>query len=222
MKNDNCDTGSLSDRLCQCYTGALYDVLREMGFPDQVLPHDIRPLDSQLKIAGQVYTIEGERDDTLHADQSLLKWCEFLSSVPEDHVVVCQPHDATLAHMGELSAETLAFKNVLGYIVDGGCRDTTFIDKINFPVFCKYHTPADIVGKWMTTSFGRPIIIGKVKIYTGDYVLADRDGVVIIPQAIASEVVNHTEEVLQTENMVRKSILQGIDPVEAYLKYGRF
>ena len=53
-------------------------------------------------------------------------------------------------------------------------------------------------------------------------VLADRDGVVIIPAAIAAEVVQETEEVLRKENLVRKAILQGIDPVQAYLQYGKF
>jgi 4-hydroxy-4-methyl-2-oxoglutarate aldolase len=53
-------------------------------------------------------------------------------------------------------------------------------------------------------------------------VLADRDGIVIIPGRIASEVVQETEEVLRKENLVRKAILQGVDPVQAYLQYGKF
>lgn len=52
--------------------------------------------------------------------------------------------------------------------------------------------------------------------------MADRDGIVIIPGEIAEEVVTKTEEVFQTENLVRKAILQGVDPVKAYLKYGKF
>ena len=52
--------------------------------------------------------------------------------------------------------------------------------------------------------------------------LADRDGIVIIPEEIINEVVEETEKVMQTENLVRKSILQGVDPVKAYLKFGKF
>jgi regulator of RNase E activity RraA len=124
--------------------------------------------------------------------------------------------------MGELSAETLVYKKVLGYIVDGGCRDSAFIENLGFPVFCKYFTPVDVVGKWAATALGEPIQVGEVTLLTGDYVLADRDGVVIIPAAIAAEVVQETEEVLRKENLVRKAILQGIDPVQAYLQYGKF
>jgi regulator of RNase E activity RraA len=124
--------------------------------------------------------------------------------------------------MGELSSETLAYKKVLGYIVDGGCRDSAFIEILGFPVFCKYFTPVDVVAKWAATSFGEPVQIGEVRIHTGDYIFGDRDGIVVIPGAIAEEVVQETEEVLRKENLVRKAILQGVDPVQAYLQYGKF
>jgi len=212
----------LADRLSACYSGAVYDVLRAKGYVQQTLPQYIRPLNLRHKLAGPVFTIEGKRDDSLDAHQSLLKWCELLSKAPANTVLVCQPNDHSLAHMGELSSETLVYKKVLGYIVDGGCRDSAFIDNLGFPVFCKYFTPVDVVAKWAATAFGQPIHIGEVTIYTGDYVLADRDGIVIIPGVIAEEVVQQTEEVLRTENLVRKAILQGVDPVAAYLRYGKF
>ncbi len=215
-------TITLADRLRGCYSGAVYDVLRAKGYVQQTLPQYIRPLNLQHKLAGPVFTIEGKRDDSLDAHQSLLKWCELLSKAPPNTVLICQPNDHTLAHMGELSSETLVYKKVLGYIVDGGCRDSAFIENLGFPVFCKYCTPVDVVAKWAATAFGERVQIGEVTIHTGDYVLGDRDGIVIIPGAITEEVVQQTEEVLRTENLVRKAILQGIDPVAAYLKYGKF
>ena len=215
-------TISLADRLRGCYSGAVYDVLRAKGYVRQTLPQYIRPLNPQHKLAGPVFTIQGKRDDSLDAHQSLLKWCELLSNAPANTVLVCQPNDHTLAHMGELSSETLVYKKVLGYIVDGGCRDSAFIENLGFPIFCKYFTPVDVVAKWAATAFGEPVQIGEVTIHTGDYVLGDRDGIVIIPGAITEEVVQQTEEVLRTENLVRKAILQGVDPVAAYLQYGKF
>jgi regulator of RNase E activity RraA len=200
----------------------VYDVLRAKGYVKQTLPQYIRPLNLKSRLAGPLFTIQGKRDDSLDANQSLLKWCELLSKAPANTVLVCQPNDHMLAHMGELSAETLVFKKVLGYIVDGGCRDSAFIENLGFPVFCKYFTPVDVVGKWAATAFGKPIQIGEVTIYPGDYVLADRDGIVVVPGAMTEEVVQQTEEVLRTENLVRKAILQGVDPVKAYLQYGKF
>ena len=212
----------LADRLGLCYTGAVYDVMRNMGYGNNVLQSDIRPMVIQQKVAGKIFTIEGEINTTLDKHTSLLKWCEMLSAVPADSVLICQPNDHTLAHMGELSAKALTFKNVRGYIVDGGCRDSAFIQEIGWPVFCKYYTPKDIVSSWAVTALGNMIEIGGVQIRNNDYVLADRDGIIIIPGEIINEVVEGTEKVLQTEDLVRKSILQGVDPVEAYLKFGKF
>ena len=213
---------SLADRLEKCYSGAVYDVLRAMGYPNQTLSKEIRPLDISSKLAGPVYTVSGRYDDTLEPHDTLLQWTALLSKAPKDSVVVCQPNDHTLAHMGELSSETMQLRGIRGYLVDGGCRDSDFISKIGFKVFCKYYTPVDVVGRWTAQSFETPIEIDRVKIASGDYVMADRDGVLIIPQEIAEEVVLKTEEVLSTENLVRTAILAGTDPQEAYLKYGKF
>lgn len=218
----NSEFNNLGDRLEKCYTGAVYDVLRAMNYPKQTLPYDIRPVNIDSKLAGPVFTVSGRYDETLDPHETLLQWTALLSKAPQGSVVICQPNDDKLSHMGELSSETMQLRGIRGYIVDGGCRDSGFISKIGFKVFCKYFTPVDIVGRWVPNSFEKTIKIGDVTINTGDYVMADRDGTVIIPQAVAEEVVQKTEEVLQTESLVRNAILEGVDPQEAYLKYGKF
>ena len=212
----------LSARLSACYSGALHDTLRELGRTNRVLPSEIQPLDPAHKLAGRVFTMDGHLEPGLDGHETLLRWTEFLSRAPADSVVLCQPHDLTIAHMGELSAETLQFRGVRGYIVDGGCRDTGFIINMGFPVFCRYLTPRDVVGVWVPDRFGEPIDIGGVAIETSDYVFGDRDGVVIIPADVAEQTVSHVEKMMQTENLVRKAILDGMDPKQAYLKYGKF
>jgi 4-hydroxy-4-methyl-2-oxoglutarate aldolase len=212
---------SLVDRLEATYSGAAFDVLREMGLPNQALPTTIRPLDHKMKLAGPVFTVSG-RILEISDDESLLRWCDLLSQAPAGHVVLCQPNDSTLAHMGELSAETLNFRGVRGYIVDGGCRDTDFILKLGFRVFCRYTTPADITGKWSVETMGEPIKVGELIVHSGDYILGDMDGIVLIPKALVNQCVDRVETLMNTESLVRKAILAGVDPKEAYLKYGRF
>jgi regulator of RNase E activity RraA len=173
-------------------------------------------------LAGRIFTVSGHADPTLDAHTTLLEWTKLLSRAPGGSVVICQPNDSTLAHMGELSSETFTHRGVRGYIVDGGCRDSSFILKIGFRVWCRYFTPRDVVGRWVADGFGEPIEMGGVQIRTGDYVMADRDGAVIIPQEIIADVTNRVEEVLRTENKVRTAILQGVDPVDAYLQYRKF
>jgi 4-hydroxy-4-methyl-2-oxoglutarate aldolase len=211
----------LCNRLAQGYSGAVYDVMREMGLPDSILPYYIKPLNYKEKIIAPVFTVVGERVD-VSVEESMLKWTEFLSCCPADSVVVCQPNDHELSHMGELSAETLKLRGIKGYIVDGGCRDTEFIEQIGFPVWCQYRTPVDICGRWIPTDTGIPIKIGNVVINNGDYLLADIDGIAILPMAHVEEIVSRVEEVISAENKVRTEILGGGDPKEAYLKYGKF
>ena len=212
----------LASRLEACYAAAVHDVLRALGHDRCVLPAGIRALDPSRRLAGEIWTFGGHADTTRSAHDTLLAWTGLLSKAPSGKVVVCQPNTHALALMGELSAETLKFRGIRGYVVDGGCRDTDVILALGFPVFCSFNTPSDIVGRWVPDRFGEPVTIGDVTIRTGDWLLGDRDGVVIIPGDIAADVVTRTEQVLRQENSVRTAILEGVDPQEAYLRFGKF
>ena len=213
---------SNSARLGRLYTGAVHDVLRGMGHDNCVVPTNIRPLDPTLKLAGPVWTVSGRIDRTKSRHETLLGWTTVLSKAPAGHVVVCQPNHHEVAMMGELSSETLKNKGVLGYVVDGGCRDTDFILEQKFPVFHSFFTPSDIVARWVPDHFGEPVTLGTVTVRSGDYILGDRDGLVVIPREMIEETITKTEEVAVTENKVRDAIRGGMDPVDAYLKYGKF
>jgi regulator of RNase E activity RraA len=212
----------LIERLAQTYTGVVHDVMRAMGLREFTLPPTIRPLFPDRVLAGVVATVSGRVDSSADAHQTLLGWTGLLSRARADTVLICQPNDSTVAHMGELSAETLKLKGVRGYVADGGCRDVNFILELGFPVWCRYFSPRDIVGYWLPEQFDQPITIGEVTIHAADLVLGDRDGMVILPRDRAEEIVAAAEAAIGTENLVRKAILEGVDPQEAYLRYGKF
>lgn len=213
---------ALGERLEKCYTGAVFDVLRERGIIDTVLPKDVRPIDPSKKLAGPIFTVAGSPKTGIDGHQSLLEWTSFLSAAPSGHIVVSTGQDDDRALMGELSAETLQYRGVKGYVTDGGCRDCDFIINIGFPVFARFYTPRDVVGAWTPDTFQEPLDFCGVTIRSGDYLIADIDGAVIIPGDIAEEIVTEVEEIMQKENLVRKAILEGTSPKEAYLTYGKF
>jgi regulator of RNase E activity RraA len=213
---------ALTSRLRACYSGAVHDVLRSMGFDRTVLPPAIKAIAPGIRLAGPAWTVSGHIDRTKSRHETLLGWCTLLAKAPRGHVVVCQPHNHEVALMGELSAQTLQARGVLGYVVDGGSRDTDLVLAQDFPVFCAFLTPSDIVERWIPESYGEPVTIGEVTISTGDYLLGDRDGVVVIPRACADDVVTRTEEVVATESEMRRALIAGMDPVEAYNRYGKF
>ncbi len=213
---------ALTARLRACYSGIVQDVLRARGLGGQCLPPGIVGLQASMKMAGPIFTVTGEAGQGISEHESLMSWTGFLALAPQGHVVVCQPNDDQVAHMGELSAETLSRKGVSGYLVDGGCRDTEFIRNLGFPVFCRYRTPVDIVGRWRVGATGEAVKIGEVEIHPGDYLLADCDGAVVIPQAMAQDTVDAAFDLMNTESAMRRAIREGADPQEAYLKYGKF
>jgi 4-hydroxy-4-methyl-2-oxoglutarate aldolase len=207
-------TATLVERLAQIpYTGAVSDILDEMGYHDQVLPHEIQSLHPGHVVVGKALTILGEPTDSTDPEVIFVPFLKMLGDVKPDNVLVNQPNDSLAAHLGELSAETAQYR---------GARDTEYIRKLGFPVFARYKTPVDIVGRWSLVAHNVPIVIGRVHIAPGDYILGDRDGVLVIPQSIVAEVVTQAEAVVQTENLVRKSILEGTHPVDAFRKFGRF
>ena len=212
----------LSQRLSKCYASAIHDVLREKGYGNCVLPPEIQALKRGQKLFGEIYTLSGHIDKTLTRHESLLLWSQVLSKVPNEKVIVCQPNTHSIALMGELSARALMVKGTKGYLMDGHCRDVEEIIDAKFAVFCRLSTPADIVERWKYDALGDPITIGSVTIRSGDYIIADMDGAVIIPQEVVEEVITETEKVMTTESEMRKAILNGMDPQQAYLKFQKF
>ena len=209
----------LTHRLERCSATNVHDVLKRMGHSACALPPEIRPLDPDKKIAGPVFTVSGHTDYTIRPQTSLMRWAQMLSEAPPEHVLVCQPNNRDIALMGEFSAQALKTRGVLGYLVDGRCRDTGSVIAMGFPVFCIGTTIGNAVGQWTPDRFGEPITIGAITMRTGDWLLGDRDGTVVIPADRIEQVVADTEDVLTSENRMRDAILEGMDPYEAFLKY---
>ena len=215
-------TDEISDRLAKCYTGVVHDVMRKMGHRDFTLPPRLRPILPAQAMAGPAFTILGKVDPTADPHETLLAWTGLLSKCPPGHVWVNQPNDNVIAHMGELSAETLQDKGVRGAVADGMIRDTDFLLEIGFQTWCSGFTPRDIVGWWLPAAWDVPIRIGEVDIQPGDYMVGDRDGLIRVPKDIVMEVIEASETDINTESSIRTAIRGGMDPQEAYLKYGKF
>jgi 4-hydroxy-4-methyl-2-oxoglutarate aldolase len=215
-------TEDLTPRLSKLYTGVVHDVMRAMGLKDFTLPHTLHPVTVARTIAGPVFTVRGKVAPKADPHETLLAWTGFLSKAKAGHVVVIAANDDEVAHMGELSGETLMRKGVPGVVIDGGVRDVEFLIEMGFAVYARYATPRDIVGTWMVDAMDVPIKIGPVTIAPHDYLLADRDGVIILPRERAAEIVSAAAVAVGTESQIRTAILGGMDPQVAYLKFGKF
>ena len=216
------DVEDVCKRFSGIYTGAISDVLDEMGCREQALPSEIQGLTMEHRVAGLAMPVEGRATDSVDPEEVFVPVLRMLGNLNPGDVIVSQPNDGLSAHLGELSAESAKFRGARGAVIDGGTRDVEYILRLRFPVFCRYRTPQDILGRWKLVSHGEPVKIGQVTVQRGDFVVGDMDGVLVIPRDLTLEVLQRSEEVMSTENLVRKAVLNGVHPLDAYRQYGRF
>jgi 4-hydroxy-4-methyl-2-oxoglutarate aldolase len=175
-----------------------------------------------MRVEGPAYTIEGRPHRGIEYEHSIRRILEALGAIPSGHVAVYSTGDDESAQFGELSATALAAKGCPGVVLDGGTRDLDLIVGMGFPVFCRHVTPQDSVPRWEVMAWGEPIEIGGVRVATGDWILGDADGVVVVPAAQRDEVLGRAREVVGAENEVREAVRGGMPPLEAYDRFGKF
>lgn len=215
----------MRERFSAIYTAALADILDARGHQHQTLPPSIRPLEPGSHLAGPAYTVKGRpatNSDAAAYDEAVRKVLRMLGDVTEGHVAVYACAQDVSAHLGELSVTSLKTRGVAGCVLDGGCRDVSFIRDEGFPVFCRFVTPEDSTWRWELEATQVAVTIGPVRIEPGDWVVGDEDGVVVVPQAIAEDVLREAEEKAATESEIRAAVRNGMPPLEAYERYGTF
>ena len=215
---------NLPRRFARIYTAAITDVMDEMGLQRQTLPSTIQPLTADMRAAGWAFTARGRpyRGTLRDRDDTLRRYLKMLGAVAADSVLVLAASDSVAAHFGELSAAWFRTRHVRGAVIDGSTRDAASIARMRFPTFVRYRTPQDSVGRWRVTDWGQPLTIGGVRVALGDIVVADLDGVVVVPRRAAHEVLGRCEKLVGTENKVRRAVKRGMTPLEAYEKFGSF
>lgn len=218
----NISEDEIIERFSKTYTGAVSDILDSMGYKNQVLPKEVIGITSDTKLCGTAFTVKGEATHIDDPDEIFVPMLKMLEDISQNNVLISQPNDNIAAHLGELVATTIKAKGGLGAVIYGGIRDVDYIHNLPLPVFHKYKTPADIVGRWKIKDHNIPIKIENVTINPNDFIIGDKDGVLIVPRKISTEILIKTEELIATEIHVREDIKKGIQPLDSYYKHGWF
>jgi 4-hydroxy-4-methyl-2-oxoglutarate aldolase len=222
MSEQSIPVKDMVERYKAVHTPALADILDQKGRFHQVLPPQIQAIGPGMKVAGPAQTAKGT-PTIIHKDEYLQVAFEAYMAIEPGQVAVYDTsQDPGTSHWGEMISTATKAKGCGGAIIDGGVRDVEAIIELGFPVFARYKTPADIRGRWRYVEVGIPIRIGDVEIKPGDWVIGDANGVVVVPQDLATEVLLAGEEVMATERKIREELHAGEHPLNVYLKYGRF
>jgi len=216
-------SADLSARLARLYTGAVADILDDLGYRQQCLPAEIRPLEPRMKLAGPAFTVRGRAMPPGERPDPRLRQMDMLDAIFPGSVIVIDPGDETrAAHWGELMSNTALQKGARGCVINGGLRDSAQIVELGFPVFRVFHSPLSAAVRWEITDFGAPMRVGEVDIAPGDWILGDIDGVLVLPAAIVEKVITTTEEVCRKENIVREALQKGGSIRQLFDKYRVF
>src|SRR5574341_2204427 len=180
-------------RLGRLYTGVVADALDKMSYRDQVMHHDVRPLDPKMVLAGRARTAWAAEIHREPAEPWLLQRQLTESLTPGDVIVVAVRETRDSANWGELMSTAARAKECHGIVMDGCLRDSRRIIELGFPTFAVGLTPADDQYRTEWVSIDQPVRCGRVAVVPGDYVLGDQDGVVVVPAKAIEEVLRLAE-----------------------------
>jgi 4-hydroxy-4-methyl-2-oxoglutarate aldolase len=201
------------------------DVLDELGLHDQGLAPSFVPYPADAgRLAGWAFTIAGEMAPYGHAGGDPAKM-EAAALLTPGTISVWSGSGEGVCFFGELIAIGMKERGCVGALVDGGIRDVRRLHDLGFPVYARYRTPVQSIGRWRVTGHGEPVpvpgaTLSEVTICPGDFVLGDEDGVIVVPAAIAVEVLERAETLQRREGDIRRELERGLSLAEALARFG--
>ena len=214
----------MRERYQAIYTAAVIDILHgQYCKREQALPANLLPLVDGMKAAGFAFTIKGIPTHLPEPEDEHERRAAMIDALYPGSIVVWDTsHDEGTAHYGEMMTAASMMRGCVGAIVDGGVRDVDRIIETGFKVWSRYRTPASMAHRFRITDWQQPIMIGRTEVVPGDLIFADMDGIVVVPRAIAYDVLLKAEEQNQTERGWRDIIASGLAPGEVVRRGGRF
>ncbi len=161
----------------------------------------IRPIIPGFHMVGRALTVR-----TIDGDWA--KPIEAIDKADKGSVLVVDVNQGRTAVWGELATWSAKLRRLAGVVIDGAVRDYDDLVKIKFPVFSRYIVPNAGEPKGLG-EIGAEITCGNQTVRTGDWIIGDDSGVVVVPQEIAQEIANRALDVKEQENRIREEIKQG-------------
>ncbi len=217
-------TSELCERYRRICVSVVCDALYELGLPERVLPSALRPLLPDVRMAGIAYTLEGRAirpgvgwDRGLDRIKSYLQMFDELTP---DSVLVSSNPDSEVGHFGELTGNSAQQRGCVGVVLDGNLRDLDGLLDIGLQVFYRDLSPLNAIGRWEMSASQVPVSIGSVTVEPGDLIVGDRDGVLVVAGSEAERVLEQSESIVGSEELVRADMRAGATPWEGLERHG--
>ncbi|MCK5113470.1 MAG: orotidine 5'-phosphate decarboxylase [Phycisphaerae bacterium] len=193
FKRTGADVESLRELLESVRTSNISD-----GAHRQPCLEGLRPIAADQFAVGRAVTVRSAPGDWA-------KPVEAIDIAKPGDIIVIDTFGKPPAIWGELASESAKNKGIAGLVVNGAVRDTAEIRKLGFPVWTK-HVTSHAGDPHGLGEINVPIEIAHQRICPGDWIVADDDGVMVLPAAKAVEMANRAADVLEAENRIRAEI----------------
>lgn len=199
------DQSTIINQLAKYQAATIHEAIGKQG----ALPATIKPISATMTLCGTAFTINSMPGDNLLLHRAVVE------ARPGDILVASMSDHYEAGYWGEILSVAAMERGIAGLVIDACVRDADPIEELGFPVFCR---GLCIRG---TTKFGRgtlnePLIIGDVLINPGDFVVGDRDGVVVIPMTRASEAIEKSSARQEKEANTLAQLRSGKTTLEIY------
>jgi 4-hydroxy-4-methyl-2-oxoglutarate aldolase len=203
------EVASVSDAMEQLYGERAY------------MSHEMRPL-NPAKFAGPAVTVLLKKEENTEGSKALQGMLDAIDDALPGSVYVMVVEDGSdYAGIGGLMSTAMRFRGLAGAVVDGGIRDTPQITKLQFPVFSRGIVPSTTINHYRFAGRNIPVTCAGVTVRPSDIVVADMDGVAVVPHEHAAEVLKKAQQLDDTEHSMLPFIEKYKSIREAVAKFGR-
>jgi regulator of RNase E activity RraA len=191
-------------------TAMVSDALDECGLRSQVLERRLAPVVAGSRAFGRAATVRFVPSEADEPEDPYRAAIDFIGGLERGELVVIATGESEAsAFWGELFSAAAIGAGVVGVVTDGNLRDTEKIAGLGFPAFSRSRRPIDYRRRMAIAGVRQRVTIGRVSIASGDVVLADDDGVVVIPRERELEVLAAARRRAAGESTVLAELLAG-------------
>lgn len=197
------------------------DAMEQLYGKKSYMSHDMRPLFT-TKFAGPAVTVELRKEEHSEGSKALQGMMDLIDESPAGSVYVMVLEDGLdYAGVGGLMSTAMKYRGFAGAVVDGGVRDTPQVMKLQFPVFSRGVVPSTTINHFRVVGKNVAVKCAGVSVRPADIVVADMDGVVVVPFEKAAEVLKKAQALDESEHSMLPFIEKYKSLREAVAKFGR-
>jgi regulator of RNase E activity RraA len=207
--------------LRQLEVASIADAIEQLYGQQNHMHSSMRPL-FPTKFAGPAVTVMMKKEEHKEGAPASQGMLDAIDAAPVGSVYVMVLEDGeNYAGIGGLMATAMRARGLAGAVIDGGVRDVPQVQRIQFPVFSRSIVPSTTVNHYRFAGSNIPVVAGGVRVAANDIIVADMDGVVVVPRDKAEEVLKKAQELEGTEHNMYPFIEKFRSIREAVARFGR-